>query len=122
MRFPFALVFTYTSHVRSRNALQNIKKYMSSKCIIMKFGRLWERIFFEMCSRVSRLNFLLCLNTRESSFKALANVFEGLDFLSPNYCEQNKNARSETYQRHRHVNLSLDQSYTYFLRHITILK
>ena len=39
-----------------------------------------------MCSRVSRLN----SNTRESSFKALANVFEGLDFLSPKYCDRKK--------------------------------
>ena len=82
---------------------------MSSTGIIRNF---WEDfgIFCEMCSRVSRLNF-----TRESSFKgipldwALANVFEDLDFLSHNYCEQNKTARSEIYQRHRHLNLSLDQ-------------
>ena len=78
---------------------------MRSRCM-EDFG-----IFFEMCSRVSRLNF-----TRESSFKgipldwALANVFEDLDFLSHNYCEQNKTARSEIYQRHRHLNLSLDQN------------
>ena len=63
-----------------------------------------------MFNRLSRLNF-----TRESSFKgtldwALANVFEDLDFLSHNYCEQNKTARSEIYQRHRHVSLPLDQS------------
>ena len=36
---------------------------------------------------------------------ALGNVFEDLDFL----CAQNKPARSEIYQRHRHLNLPLDQ-------------
>ena len=64
-----------------------------------------------MCSRVSRLHFLLRLNTRESSFRALANVFEGLDFLSSNYCEQNESAPSEICQRYRHLNLSLYQKF-----------
>ena len=62
----------------------NITKYMS-------FG-----ILLEMCSRVnSRLNF-----TRESSFKGnpphLAGLLRRLDFLSHNYCEQNKTVRSES--------------------------
>ena len=58
-----------------------------------------------MCSRVSRLNYLLFLNIRKSSFKCtpqwvLENVFEGLDFLSHNYCEHN---------RHHYLKLPLDQ-------------
>ena len=56
-------------HVRSRNALHNITKYMNSTGIIRNF----RRLFFEMCSRDSRLNFLLCLNHtwkfRQSSCK-----------------------------------------------------
>ena len=40
---------------------------------------------------------------------ALANVFEDLDFSPHNYCEQNKTAPSEIYQRYRHLNLPLDQ-------------
>ena len=78
-----------------------------------------------MCSRLNRLNF-----TRESSFKgtaldwALANVFEDLDFLSHNYCEQNETARSEIYKRHRHLKLLLDQKLQLLASgmHITILK
>ena len=63
-----------------------------------------------MFNPLSHLNF-----KRESSFKgildwALANVFEDLYFLSHNCCEQNKTARSEIYQRHRHLYLPLDQS------------
>ena len=59
-----------------------------------------------MCSLVSRLNF-----TCESSFKGipLEWALEDLDFLLHNYCEQNKTAHSEIYQRHRHLNLPLDQ-------------
>ena len=30
-------------------------------------------------------------------------------FLSHNYCEQNKTARSDIYQQHRHLNQPLDQ-------------
>ena len=64
-----------------------------------------------MCPRVSRLNFLFCLNTRESSFKALTNVFEGLYFLSLITANRIKPLRrSEIYQRYRHLNLSLDQT------------
>ena len=67
-----------------------------------------------MRSRVSRLNF-----TRESSFKStpldwvLANVFEDFNRFSVvlSGCEQNKTARSEIYQRHRHSNLPLDQKF-----------
>ena len=36
---------------------------------------------------------------------ALANLFENFDFLSHKYCEQNKTARREIYQLHRHLNL-----------------
>ena len=79
-----------------------------------------------MCSQVSHLIFLLCLNTCNSSFKALTNIFEGLDFLLPNYYEQNKTARSEIYQWHRHLNLlnlglAWDicyEIYTYICTHI----
>ena len=65
-------------------------------------------IFLEMCSRISRLNV-----TGESSFKgtpldwALTDVLKDLDFLSHNYCEQNKTAHNEIYRQHRH--LPLDQ-------------
>ena len=58
--FPFALVF----HVCSWNALHNVTK---------NFGRLG--IF--LCSRVSHLNFLLCLNTQkllQSSHKHLRRL------------------------------------------------
>ena len=64
-----------------------------------------------MFKQLSRLNF-----TRESSFKGtldwdFGNVFEDLYFLlHTDYCEKNKTARSEIYQRHRHLNLPLDQS------------
>ena len=43
----FSFVLRSCLHVRSRNALFNITKYM-----VMNFG--WLGIFFEMCSRVSR--------------------------------------------------------------------
>ena len=70
---------------------------MSSTGIIMNLG---------VCSRVSRLNF-----TRESTILnwALANVFEDLDFLSHNYCAQNI-IKLQDHQRHRHLNLPLDQN------------
>ena len=54
-----------------------------------------------MCSQVSCLIFLLCLNMHESSFKALMNVFEGSDFLS--YYEQNKIAHSEISQQNKSI-------------------
>ena len=66
--------------------------------------------------------------SRESSYKgtsldwALANVFEFVRFsVALSGYEQNKTARSEIYQRHRHLNLPQDQKF-HFLRHITILK
>ena len=67
-----------------------------------------NKLLWNVFKRLSRL-------TRESSFKdtlldwALVNVFEDLNFLSYNYCEQNKTAHSEIYQRHRHLNLPLYQ-------------
>ena len=103
--------------VRSRNALLNMLDGYNHE--------------FWMTSRYS-LKYVLelfastSIFTRESSFKgiplewAIANVFEDLDFLSHNYCEQNKTARSEINQRHRHLNLPLDQKLHF--RHITILK
>ena len=105
--FSFAIVFYMYVHgiCYLHHEVHELHGYQS--CLLEDFG-----IFFEMCSRVRRLNF-----TRESSFKgipldwALANVFEDLDFLSHNYCEQNKTARSEIYQRHRHLNLPLDQKF-----------
>ena len=68
-----------------------------------------------MWSRVRRLNFLLCLNTRGSSFKALAKVFEGLYFLLPIYCEQNKTTRSEINNGIVILIYHWTKSYTYFL-------
>ena len=55
-------------------------------------------LLFEMCSRVSCLNFLFFLERHEFDW-ALANVFEGLDFLSQNYCEHNKTAHSNPSQK-----------------------
>ena len=101
--FPFALVW----HVRLRNTLLDITKYMCSTGIIRNFGRL--RGLWNVLNRLSRLNF-----SRESSFKgilnwALVNIFKDLYFLSYNYCDQNKTAHSEIYQWHHHLNLPLDQ-------------
>ena len=101
--FPFPLVL----HVRSRNALLNITKYKSSTGIIKDYGYSLKCVlkFF------SRPNF-----AQESSFKgtplnwALTDVFEDLDFLSHNYCEQNKTTCSDIYQQHHHLNIPLDQN------------
>ena len=98
--FPFDLVFTCTF----TECVTYITKHVSLTGIIMNFG-----IFFEMCSRVSRLNF-----TRESSFKGtplgsherLRRLRFSVELLG---CEQNKTTRNEIYQRHRHLNLPLDQ-------------
>ena len=65
----FSFVLRSCLHVRSRNALFNITKYM-----VMNFG--WLGIFFEMCSRVSRPNF-----TRESSFKCFAVYWGCLEYI-----------------------------------------
>ena len=52
---------------------------------------------------------------------ALTNVFQDSDFLSRNYCDQNKTACSKIYQADRHLNLPLDQKshLQYFLGHMT---
>ena len=84
--FPFAFVFTCTfmEWVTQHHEVHELDGYNHA----MNFGRL--RDMFEMCSRFSPINFLLCLNTHESSFKALASIFEGWSYLLPNYCKQKK--------------------------------
>ena len=70
-----------------------------------------------MCSRVTRLNILLCLNTRESSLKALANVFEGLDFLLLITANRIKPLVA-SYQRYRHLDLWIPEAHPNFERNL----
>ena len=117
IRFPFPLVFTCT-HVHSRNVLHNITKY-----IIINFGRLQDVLWNVFLSQSLQLPVLLKdmwkFLQSSSSWKSLkAQIFTCLITVNIN-----KTAHSEIYQWHHHLNLNLwIKSYTYFLRHITILK
>ena len=98
------------TYVRGMRYLHHEVHELDEYTVIMNFGRLRDILWNVFSS--NRLNF-----PRESSFKgtpldlALANIFEDLDFLSHYRVANrlNKTARSEIYQRHRHLNLPLDQ-------------
>ena len=94
-------------HVRLRNALPTSWSIcLSSMGIIMNFS--------EMCFII--IDLVTSTSHRKVPSKAphstglsrTSSKSQDLDFLSHNYCEQNKTAHSEIYQRHCHVqNLKL---------------